>query len=170
MIRKHCSRKPSASAEWPDGLFRPARPVCTGRGRDTGGIDCSRCGRIRVGQIARIRGCRTVGIAGGAEKVRQCVEEFGYDSAIDYKNTSDLNGEIEKASPDGVDMYFDNTCGPISDSVLGHLATDCNLRYGQHSGMGPVAGRSPRSSSAFGRPRANERRRFTTMRTVSTKP
>ena len=54
-----------------------------------------------VGQIARIRGCRTVGIAGGAEKVRQCLEEFGYDSAIDYKNTSDLNGEIEKASPDG---------------------------------------------------------------------
>ena len=80
-----------------------------------------------VGQIARIRGCRTVGIAGGAEKVRQCVEEFGYDSAIDYKNTSDLNGEIEKASPDGVDMYFDNTCGPISDSVLGHLALGARI-------------------------------------------
>ncbi|MEE2722525.1 MAG: NADP-dependent oxidoreductase [Pseudomonadota bacterium] len=80
-----------------------------------------------VGQIARIRGCRTVGIAGGAEKVRQCLEEFGYDSAIDYKNTSDLNGEIEKASPDGVDMYFDNTCGPISDSVLGHLALGARI-------------------------------------------
>ena len=80
-----------------------------------------------VGQIARIRGCRTVGIAGGAEKVRQCLKEFGYDSAIDYKNTSDLNGEIEKASPDGVDMYFDNTCGPISDSVLGHLALGARI-------------------------------------------
>ncbi len=70
-----------------------------------------------VGQIAKLRGCRTVGIAGGREKVRLCREEFGYDAAIDYK-AGDLGAALAQACPSGVDVYFDNTSGPISDAVL----------------------------------------------------
>jgi NADPH-dependent curcumin reductase CurA len=72
-----------------------------------------------VGQIAGILGCRTVGIAGGAEKKRQCLEEFGFDAAIDYKG-EDVAEAIARHCPDGVDCYFDNTCGPISDAVMRH--------------------------------------------------
>ncbi len=74
-----------------------------------------------VGQIARIKGCRTVGIAGGAEKVRQCLEEFGFDAAIDYR-AGGLDAALAAAAPGGVHIYFDNTSGPISDAVLRHLA------------------------------------------------
>ena len=71
-----------------------------------------------VGQIAKVKGCRTVGVTGGAEKVRQCLEEFGYDAAIDYKATDDLDAALKNACPDGIDCYFDNTSGPIHDAVL----------------------------------------------------
>lgn len=74
-----------------------------------------------VGQIAKIVGCRTVGIAGGPEKARQCIEEFGYDASIDYKD-EDVSAALAQHCPDGVDCYFDNTCGPISDTVMTHLA------------------------------------------------
>ncbi len=74
-----------------------------------------------VGQIARILGCRTVGIAGGAEKAASCVADFGYDAGIDYRN-EDVSARIAEACPNGVDIYFDNTSGPISDAVLPHLA------------------------------------------------
>ena len=75
-----------------------------------------------VGQIAKILGCRTVGIAGGAAKVQLCRDEFGYDAALDYRATPDLSGAIAAACPAGVDVYFDNTAGPVSDAVLPHLA------------------------------------------------
>jgi hypothetical protein len=71
-----------------------------------------------AGQIAKIAGCRVVGITGGPEKVRQCLNEFGYDAAIDYKSTADLDGAVAAACPKGVDAFFDNTSGPIHDSVL----------------------------------------------------
>src|SRR5262245_50730235 len=70
-----------------------------------------------VGQIARIKGCRTVGIAGGPEKVRMCTEDFRYDAAVDYK-ADDFEVALDAACPGGVDVYFDNTAGPISDSVI----------------------------------------------------
>jgi NADPH-dependent curcumin reductase CurA len=73
-----------------------------------------------VGQIAKIKGCRTVGITGGLEKVRICREEFGYDTAIDY-NAEDINLALATACPAGVDVYYDNTAGNISDEVLKHL-------------------------------------------------
>jgi len=73
-----------------------------------------------VGQIAKISGCRTVGIAGGPEKVRQCLEVFSYDAAIDYK-APDLEQAIREACPNGVDVYFDNTAGAISDAVMTQL-------------------------------------------------
>ena len=71
-----------------------------------------------VGQIAKLAGCRTIGIAGGSVKTRLCREEFGYDAAIDYKAAGDLDRELAAACPNGVDVYFDNTSGPISDAVL----------------------------------------------------
>ncbi|MBO6784746.1 MAG: NADP-dependent oxidoreductase, partial [Alphaproteobacteria bacterium] len=64
-----------------------------------------------VGQIAKIRGCRTVGIAGGPEKTAICTDEFGYDAAIDYKATDDLDAAIRDACPDGIDVYYDNVGG-----------------------------------------------------------
>ena len=73
-----------------------------------------------VGQIAKIKGCRTVGIAGGPDKVRVCREEFGYDSAVDYR-AADFESALDAACPEGVDVYFDNTAGPISDSVMRRL-------------------------------------------------
>ena len=70
-----------------------------------------------VGQIAKIKGCRSVGIAGGPDKVRMCREEFRYDSAVDYK-AEDFESALAAACPGGVDVYFDNTAGRISDSVM----------------------------------------------------
>jgi NADPH-dependent curcumin reductase CurA len=74
-----------------------------------------------VGQIAKISGCRTVGIAGGPTKVAQCREMFGYDVAIDYKS-GNIESALAAACPKGVDLYFDNTGGAISDTVLRQLA------------------------------------------------
>ncbi|NKB60431.1 MAG: zinc-binding dehydrogenase [Alphaproteobacteria bacterium] len=79
-----------------------------------------------VGQIAEIKGCRTVGIAGGPEKVALCRESFGYDAAIDYRNEN-VAEAVKVACPDGVDCYFDNTCGPISDAVLTCLAQGARI-------------------------------------------
>lgn len=74
-----------------------------------------------VGQIARINGCRTVGIAGGAEKCRQLVELFGFDEAIDYKSTADLEREINLKCPKGIDVYFDNVGGAMLEAALNCL-------------------------------------------------
>ena len=71
-----------------------------------------------AGQIAKLKGCRVVGVTGGAEKVRQCLEEFGFDAAIDYKAVDDLDAALAEACPAGVDCYFDNTSGAIHDAVL----------------------------------------------------
>lgn len=73
-----------------------------------------------VGQIAKTVGCRVVGVAGGSEKVRQCLEEFGFDAAIDYKAEAeaDFDTRLREACPDGIDVYFDNTSGRIHDAVM----------------------------------------------------
>lgn len=76
-----------------------------------------------VGQIAKIHGCRAVGIAGGKAKCDYIVNELGYDAAIDYKAERDLRGAIQRACPQGVDMYFDNVGGPVSDAVIVNLNT-----------------------------------------------
>jgi len=79
-----------------------------------------------VGQIARIKGCRTIGIAGGPQKAALCREAFGYDAAIDYR-AGDLDAKIAEACPDGIDVYFDNTAGEISDAVLRNLAVGARV-------------------------------------------
>ncbi|WP_428342919.1 NADP-dependent oxidoreductase [Mycobacterium sp.] len=74
-----------------------------------------------VGQIARIKGCRAVGIAGGEDKRRWLVEEVGFDAAIDYKS-ADLRKELKAHAPDGVDVYFDNVGGATLEAALNRLA------------------------------------------------
>ena len=73
-----------------------------------------------VGQIAKIAGCRTVAITGGAAKQQLCLDEFGYDAAVDYKSPT-FTADLAHACPQGVDVYYDNTSGEISDTVLRHI-------------------------------------------------
>ena len=79
-----------------------------------------------AGQIAKTKGCRTVGIAGGPVKVRMCLEEFRYDAAVDYR-ADDFDSAFEAACPGGVDVYFDNTAGRISDAVMGRLSVGARV-------------------------------------------
>lgn len=79
-----------------------------------------------VGQIAKLMGCRTVGITGGATKVKLCRDAFGYDEAIDYK-AGDVAAALKAACPHGIDVYFDNTAGAISDAVLTQLAVGARI-------------------------------------------
>lgn len=74
-----------------------------------------------VGQIAKIMGCRTVGITSSEAKIALCREVFGYDAALSYRS-GDLDAALTEACPDGVGVYFDNTAGAISDTVYRHLA------------------------------------------------
>lgn len=73
-----------------------------------------------VGQLARHMGCRAVGIAGGETKRQLCLSAFGFDAAIDYRQP-DLEAALVQACPNGVDVYFDNTSGVISDTVIRHI-------------------------------------------------
>ena len=74
-----------------------------------------------AGQIAKIKGCRVIGIAGGADKCKFLIDELGFDGAIDYKN-EDLHAALKRECPKGVDVYFDNVGGDILDAVLTRLA------------------------------------------------
>jgi hypothetical protein len=79
-----------------------------------------------VGQIARIKGARAVGLAGGPEKCRFLTEELGFDAAIDYKS-ADLRKALKAACPNGVNVYFDNVGGEILDVVLAQLARSARV-------------------------------------------
>ena len=74
-----------------------------------------------VGQVAKIKGCRVVGIAGGPDKCRWIVDELGFDAAIDYKS-EDVNKALRQHCPKGVDVYFDNVGGDILDAALARMA------------------------------------------------
>lgn len=73
-----------------------------------------------VGQIAKIKGCRVVGIAGGDKKVNYLTETLGFDAGIDYKK-ADFAKELAQAVPDGVDVYFENVGGTVGDEVFKYL-------------------------------------------------
>ena len=79
-----------------------------------------------AGQIAKIAGARVVGIAGGPEKCRAVVEEFGFDACIDYR-AGDLDAALKQHCPQGVDVYFDNVGGDILNAVLGRLAKNARV-------------------------------------------
>ena len=98
-----------------------------------------------VGQIARIGGCRVVGIAGGAEKCRYLVEELGFDAAIDYKS-EDVRKALRRDCPDSVDVYFDNVGGDILDAALANLARHARIvlcgAISQYNNTTPIKGPS----------------------------
>lgn len=71
-----------------------------------------------VGQIAKIKGCRTVGIAGADDKIKYLTNDLGFDAAFNYKTTSDYTAKLKELCPKGIDGYFDNVGGAISDSVF----------------------------------------------------
>ncbi len=82
-----------------------------------------------VGQIGKIKGCRTIGIAGGAEKCRRLIADYSYDVAIDYRGKSmdQLAEAIRKAAPDGVNMIFENVGGDVLDAGLMNLADEARI-------------------------------------------
>lgn len=82
-----------------------------------------------VGQIAKISGCRVVGIAGGAGKCRRLLEDYGFDVAIDYKGKSvaELAAEIRAATPDGANIVFENVGGDVMDAELLNLAKKARI-------------------------------------------
>jgi NADPH-dependent curcumin reductase len=96
-----------------------------------------------VGQIAKIKGCRVVGIAGGPEKCRFVVEELGFDAAIDYRH-EDVRTALRERCPDRVDVYFDNVGGEILDAVLTRLARHARIvicgSISQYNNDGPARG------------------------------
>jgi NADPH-dependent curcumin reductase CurA len=71
-----------------------------------------------VGQIAKIKGCRTVGIAGSDEKCDLLLKKYGYDAAINYKTSNNILADLSKCCPKGIDIYFDNVGGSILDAAL----------------------------------------------------
>jgi NADPH-dependent curcumin reductase CurA len=98
-----------------------------------------------VGQVARIKGCRVVGIAGGADKCAFVVDELGFDACIDYKAGSVRDG-LKRHCPRGVDVYFDNVGGDILDTVLTRIAPRARIvicgAISQYNNTGPVKGPS----------------------------
>lgn len=82
-----------------------------------------------VGQIAKLKGCRTVGVAGGEHKISYITSECGYDAGLDYKSVEphEYGGKLRELCPNGVDIYFDNVGGPLTDAVLLQLNTHARV-------------------------------------------
>jgi NADPH-dependent curcumin reductase CurA len=76
-----------------------------------------------VGQIAKIKGCKTVGIAGGDDKVEWILKDCGYDAAFNYKTEANYSGKLKELCPNGIDVYFDNVGGTITDAVFMQINT-----------------------------------------------
>ncbi|HQT91039.1 MAG TPA: NADP-dependent oxidoreductase, partial [Candidatus Kryptobacter bacterium] len=80
-----------------------------------------------VGQIAKIHGCRVVGIAGSDKKTKYLIDELGFDAAINYRAAPNLGVALKEACPNGVDIYFDNVGGDISDAVLSLINNNARI-------------------------------------------
>jgi len=96
-----------------------------------------------VGQIAKLKGCRVIGVAGGAEKCRWLVDELGFDAALDYK-AGGLRQQMKATVPEGIDVYFDNTGGEIFETCLFAMNTfgriACCGAVSQYDGAAPPHG------------------------------
>jgi NADPH-dependent curcumin reductase CurA len=99
-----------------------------------------------VGQIAKLAGCRAIAIAGNDDKLQWC-REIGFDVGINYNNVSDLPAALKEACPEGVDVFFDNTAGPIHDAAMKNLAVGARV---------VICGRIALASQ-FGKPDVGER-------------
>ncbi|OBA80047.1 NADP-dependent oxidoreductase [Mycobacterium sp. 1164966.3] len=98
-----------------------------------------------AGQIARINGCRAVGIAGGEDKCRWLVEELGFDAAIDYK-AGGLRRQLKTQAPNGIDVFFDNVGGEVLEAGLSRLARGARVvlcgAISQYNATGELRGLS----------------------------
>jgi NADPH-dependent curcumin reductase CurA len=98
-----------------------------------------------TGQIAKIKGCKAIGIAGGPDKCRFLLDELGFDAAIDYK-AGDVRKQLRELAPDGVDVYFDNVGGEILDDVLACIARGARVvisgAVSQYNATTPMRGPS----------------------------
>ena len=98
-----------------------------------------------VGQIAKIKGCKVVGIAGGPQNIKYLLEELGFDGAIDYKN-EDVRAGLKRECPEGIDVYFDNVGGEILDIALSRLRMKARVvicgAISQYNNTTPVKGPS----------------------------
>jgi NADPH-dependent curcumin reductase len=96
-----------------------------------------------VGQVARLKGCRVVGIAGGTEKCEFAVKEMGFDACVDYK-APNFRDALKAACPKGVDVYFDNVGGDILDAVLARINRNARIiicgAISQYNNTGPIKG------------------------------
>ncbi|MEO0410589.1 MAG: NADP-dependent oxidoreductase [Pseudomonadota bacterium] len=105
------------------GLFKLGKPVAgdtvlvSGAAGATGSV---------VGQLAKLSGCKTIGIAGGPDKCAWLVNEVGYDAAIDYKGGA-IRGRLKELAPKGVDVVYDNVGGSILNDMLGQIATGARI-------------------------------------------
>ncbi len=101
------------------GLFEVARP----RAGDTVVVSAASgaVGSV-VGQLAKLAGCRVVGTVGSERKAAYIRETLGFDAAIDYRAVADVGAALDEACPAGVDVYFDNVGGPVTDAVMARLA------------------------------------------------
>jgi NADPH-dependent curcumin reductase CurA len=79
-----------------------------------------------AGQLAKMKGCRVVGIVGSQAKARFIVDELGFDAAINY-NTDDTALAFGKTCPDGIDIYYDNVGGSITDAAIGRIADNARI-------------------------------------------
>ena len=97
-----------------------------------------------VGQIARIKRCRAIGIAGTEEKVRFLVDELGFDAAFNYRETTDYDSKLKELCPNGVDVYFDNVGGPITDAVMRRIGSHARVavcgQISQYNAVEPEMG------------------------------
>jgi NADPH-dependent curcumin reductase CurA len=124
------------------GLLEIGRPaegetvVVSGAAGAVGGV---------VGQIAKLKGARAIGIAGGVQKCEYIVEELGFDAAIDYKS-EDVGAGLREHCPKGIDVYFDNVGGQILDAALARLARHARVvicgAISQYNASGAMAGPS----------------------------
>lgn len=96
-----------------------------------------------AGQIAKLRGCRVVGVAGSGAKAAWLVDELGFDAAWNYRVGADFDAKLESLCPEGIDVYFDNVGGALTDAVVRHLnpgarislcgqISQCNLETPEH--------------------------------------
>jgi NADPH-dependent curcumin reductase CurA len=124
------------------GLLEIGRPaagetvVVSGAAGAVGGV---------VGQLAKLKGARAIGIAGGPEKCRYVVEELGFDDAIDYKSEN-VMAALGERCPEGIDVYFDNVGGEMLDAALARLARQARVvicgSISQYNATGPMRGPS----------------------------
>jgi NADPH-dependent curcumin reductase CurA len=124
------------------GLFEHGRP----RAGDTVLVSAA-AGAVGsvVGQLARINGCRVVGVAGGPDKCAYLIDELGFDAAVDYREPG-MRAAIRKECPTGVDLYFDNVGGAVLNAALANLAMHARIvicgAISQYNAEAPTPGPS----------------------------